>query len=123
MRRRFALLLVLSACASEKPRDQAASADSAAPVPADSLALSVNDSTQLWFVAGRTDTAESGETCQEHLLELRHGDRRTSVPLLYTMALPTRLNDTTLRAALYRHCAVASWYQVDVRTGLPRPEP
>lgn len=114
---------MVAACSGEKPRDQAAPADASTPVPADSLALTINDSTELWFVAGRTDTAESGTECQERLLELRRGERRTAVPLLYTRALPTRLNDTTLRAALYRHCAVASWYQVDVRTGLPRPEP
>jgi hypothetical protein len=117
------LALMTVACSGQKPKDPPASAaDSTAPAPADSLALTINDSTQLWFVAGRADTAETGAVCQEHLLELRHGDRRTSVPLLYTMAPPTRLDDTTLRAALYRHCAVASWYQVDVRTGLPRPE-
>jgi hypothetical protein len=80
------------------------------------------DSTEVWQVAGRADTASTGEVCTERLLELRRGDRRLPVPLLYTTMVPTVIDDTTLRAALSRHCAVQAWYRVDIRTGLPKPE-
>jgi hypothetical protein len=100
-------------------------ADSNGSVPAatqDSLVMTLADSTEVWWVAGRADTASTGEVCTERLFELRRGDRRLPVPLLYTMMVPKAINDTTLRAALSRHCAVQAWYRVDIRTGLPKPE-
>lgn len=88
----------------------------------DSMVETLADSTEVWMVAGRADTSTSGEVCTERLLELRRGDRRIPVPLLYTLSAPKAINDTTLRAALYRYCVVQAWYRVDTRTGLPRPE-
>lgn len=89
---------------------------------ADSLVMTLADSTVVWFVVGRPDTSSSGAVCTERLLELRRADRRLPVPLLYTVGIPEAINDTTLRAALYRHCEIAAWYRVDTRTGLPKPE-
>jgi hypothetical protein len=89
---------------------------------ADSLIMTLADSTGVWRVAGRADTSSGGAVCAERLLELRRGDRRLPVPLLYTLGAPTAINDSTLRAALYRQCEVQAWYLVDTRTGLPKPE-
>ena len=123
MRGILALLTVtLVACGDASRRDPPAVRDTtvAAPSP-DSLVLTLADSTSVWFVAGREDTSSAGEVCTERLLELRRGDRRLPVPLLYTLGSPKAINDSTLRAALYRHCEVQAWYLVDTRSGLPRP--
>jgi hypothetical protein len=121
MRGGLALLAVaLSACHDSSQQRVADTAT--APPSADSLVITLADSTDVWFVAGREDTSASGEICSERLIELRRGDRRIPVPLLYTRSIPQAINDSTLRAALYRHCEVQAWYRVDTRTGLPKPE-
>jgi len=88
----------------------------------DSLIMTLADSTEVWRVAGRADTSSAGTVCTERLLELRRGDQRLPVPLLYTLGVPKTINDSTLRAALYRHCEVQAWYRVNTGTGLPTPE-
>ncbi|MEP7325417.1 MAG: hypothetical protein ABI836_05660 [Gemmatimonadota bacterium] len=117
----FCMALALAACG-PSDRQPPAVADATAAGSADSLVLTLRDSTGVWFVAGRPDTSNAGVICTERLLELRSGGRRVPVPLLYTIGTPTPINDSTLRAALYRHCEVQAWYLVDTRTGLPKPE-
>lgn len=118
-----ALSFGLSACG-DSSRHPPAVADTTAQAGtvADSLVMTLADNTSVWFVAGRPDTSNTGEVCAERLLELRRGDRHLPVPLLYTLGVPKAINDTTLRAALYRHCEIQAWYRVDTRTGLPKPE-
>ena len=41
------------------------------------------------------------------------------VPLLFTGSRPTRLDDTTIRAELYRDCRPSAVYKVGIRDGLP----
>jgi hypothetical protein len=114
--------IALVGCGDESRREPPPVADTTAGTPiADSLLLTLSDSTRVWFVAGRQDTSSTGEVCIERLLELRRDDRRLPVPLLYTMGTPKAINDSTLRAALYRHCEIQAWYLVDTRTGLPKP--
>jgi hypothetical protein len=117
------LAIGLMAC-SESGRHPPAIPDSTSSTgsSADSLIMTLADSTGVWRVAGRADTSSAGAICTERLLELRRGDRRLPVPLLYTLDAPKAINDSTLRAALYRHCEVQAWYLVDTRTGLPKPE-
>ncbi len=106
----------------QSDRQPPAVADTTPASSTDSLILTLGDSTGVWTVAGRPDTSTAGVTCTERLLELRNGSRHVPVPLLYTIGTPMSLNDSTLRAALYRHCEVQAWYLVDTRTGLPKPE-
>ena len=116
------LTISLVACGDSSNRQPPAAGDTTASAPSpDSLVLTLADSTSVWFVAGREDTSSAGEVCSERLLELRKGDRRLPVPLLYTLDTPKAIDDSTLRAALYRHCEVQAWYLVDTRTGLPKP--
>ncbi len=119
-----ALVLFFMALAACGPSDRQppAVADTTAAGSMDSLILTLGDSITVWTVPGRPDTSTAGVTCTERLLELRSGGRRVPIPLLYTIGTPTSINDSTLRAALYRHCEVQAWYLVDTRTGLPKPE-
>lgn len=122
MRTPVLLIIGLIAC-HDSPRQSPAVQDTTSSTASpDSLVLSLADSTGVWLVAGRPDTSGSGEACTERLLELRRGGRRLPVPLLYTLGTPKAIDDSTLRAALYRHCEVEAWYRVDTRTGLPKPE-
>lgn len=118
------LALATPGCSGDSDRRSSSPSDSAANLIAltDSLVTTLRDSTTVWFVAGRPDTSEAGEVCVERLIELRRGRKRIPVPLLYTMGVPKPINDTTLRAALFRRCTIEAWYRVDTRTGLPKPE-
>ncbi|MGE0353018.1 MAG: hypothetical protein AB7I33_12875 [Gemmatimonadales bacterium] len=113
-----AVSAVLSACS---PRDTRPPASEAAQPPArtDSLVLVLPDGGGVWFTPGRPDTAADGTVCEEHLLEIRHSTSRTPVPLLYTRGRPEIVNDTLIRAAIYRHCQPGDVYLVNLRTGFP----
>lgn len=120
------LFVVLAAACGDSSRRQppvadTTTVDTATADPSGSPVLTLKDGTTVWFVTGRPDTSGTGNVCMEQLIELHRGDRRIPVPLLYTMGTPKAINDTTLLAALYRHCAIEAWYQVDTRTGLPKP--
>jgi hypothetical protein len=87
--------------------------------PADSLALSGPGGVQVWFTLARADNAPDGKRCQERGLEIRRGSVRIPVPLLYTGEAPRLVNDTTIRARLWKSCTPGDSYLVDLRTGRP----
>ena len=76
----------------------------------------------MWFTLVRPATAGSGQQCVERGLEIRSGGKRTRVPLLYTGAAPELLNDTLMRAMLWKDCKPGEPYLVNLRTGQPVPE-
>lgn len=91
-------------CAGERPPKvpaEAAAPAAAVAAPADSRADS------------------GGTACVERGLEIREGARRTPVPLLYTRDLPRIVNDSTLSARLWTHCAAGPEYRVNLHTGQP----
>jgi hypothetical protein len=97
-------------------------ADSAttSPIP-DSLALTTASGVQVWFTGSRPDSDRAGHTCSERLLEIRRDGRRIPVPLLYTGAAPTVVDDSTILARIWRHCRPGDAYHVDLTSGHPTP--
>jgi hypothetical protein len=86
--------------------------------PADSLVGTAPGGAEIWLTLGRPDSGESGR-CVDRAIEIRHGDTRIPVPLLYTGTPPEIINDTTFRARLSSHCRPGDPYLVDLRTGRP----
>jgi hypothetical protein len=87
--------------------------------PADSLVLTLPDSTQVWLVKGREGVAADGSTCVERGVQLvRKGGRRDLVPLLYTRTAPV-LVDGKLLATLSNRCADVATYTIDATTAQP----
>jgi hypothetical protein len=70
-------------------------------------------------MSGRADTSADGRACLERVMEIRAGGRAVPVPLLYTGEVPTIANDSTLQVHIWRHCAPADLYRVNLRTGQP----
>jgi hypothetical protein len=85
----------------------------------DSLALTSATGTEVWFTIAREATGANHERCVERGLEIRDGAKRVKVPLLYTGAVPTLLDDSTMRAVLWTHCQPGDAYKVNFRTGQP----
>jgi hypothetical protein len=85
----------------------------------DSLVLSGDDGVEVWFTSGRAARSAEGKDCWERGLEIRRGETRVMVPLLYTGAAPVLVNDTTMRAQLWTHCKPTDSYLVDLRSGQP----
>jgi len=112
------LLIVLCACKAEQARS-AAGATSLRQEPADSLATTSKDGAEIWFTLARTGHAPDGTVCVERGLEIRRGDTRTKVPLLYTGTVPVLLGDNKMRAELWNHCRPVDRYLVDLRSGRP----
>ena len=110
-----ALLLACGGGDSTPPKP-AASADS---VPADSLVATAPGGVQVWFTLSRRATSPDGVPCVDRTIEIRRGDTRVKVPLLYTGTPPELVNDSTLRARLSNQCRPGDAYLVDLRTGRP----
>lgn len=116
----IALAAVL-ACDASKDRDSV-SGGMVSQVPGDSLVLTTSSGTEIWYTLARSATGSDGERCVERGLEIRSGNRRTKVPLLYTGAPPVLVNDSTIRAVLWTHCQPGRTYLVSLQTGQPIPE-
>lgn len=121
-----ALLILGLGCAREAPPpgSQAADSASAAEFPSlpDSLALAAPGGVQVWFTGARVGTGAGG-TCLERGLVIERGGVRNVVPLLMTGAVPELVNDSTIRARLWRDCAPGDSYDVDLRTAHPTRVP
>ncbi len=85
----------------------------------DSLVLSAPGGITVWLTEGRPGPESSGASCLERTLEIRRDSNRIKVPLLYTVSVPTLLNDSTMRAELAHFCRPAEAYRVDLRSGRP----
>jgi hypothetical protein len=94
-------------------------ASTRSPAPADSLVATAPGGVEIWFTLAREGKGADGRTCTDRTLEIRHGDSRVPVPLLYTGTAPEIVNDTTMRARLSDRCAPGDTYLVDLRTGHP----
>jgi hypothetical protein len=119
-----ALLLAACGASADRPaveRPEAASAPAAPPPPADSLALTM-PAGEVWYTLARSGVGADGRKCVDRALEIRRGDTRIPVPLLYTGTAPERVNDSTFRARLSNRCMPADSYLVNLRTGRPTPE-
>jgi hypothetical protein len=109
---------MLLACAGEKPAPPrtAAATDTAPP---DSLVATAPGGVQIWFTLARHATSHEGSPCVDRAIEIRRGETRVQVPLLYTGTAPELVNDSTLRARLSNQCRPGDAYLVDLRSGRP----
>lgn len=121
MRRSSAWHVALAALLACGPNAQTpAAGDSVAHTPpTDSLVLTGAAGVEIWLTLARRSTGADGEECVERGLEIRQDGRRVQVPLLYTGSPPVLLNDSTMRATLWTHCAPGDSYRVDLRSGHP----
>lgn len=116
------LLAGVLACGREAPpgprTDLPAQPDAA---PAESLAVRLGPGVEIWYGAGRAAQDSSGGTCFERTLLIRDSAGSRQVPLLYTLEAPSRLDDTSMRARVYRNCQPGDAYRVALSTGRPTP--
>ena len=114
-----ALVLVLAACghkgASPPSRDSVAET----PRPADTLVLTGRGGVEVWFTDSRAARDSAGRPCVERVMQIRRGEQRIAVPLLYTGSIPRLVNDSTIEAPIWLHCRPGNVYQVDLKTGRP----
>jgi hypothetical protein len=114
---RALLPLVLLACGGKDASPpKAAATDSAPP---DSLVATAPGGVQIWFTLARRSRSPDGAPCVDRAIEIRRGDTRVQVPLLYTGTAPELVNDSTLRARLSNQCRPGDAYLVDLRSGRP----
>lgn len=85
----------------------------------DSLVLTLPGGATVWLAEGRKSADSTGKECVERSIEVRRDSYRLKVPLLYTLDLPTVLDDTSFRAELSRGCTRMDSYRVNVRDGMP----
>jgi hypothetical protein len=124
IRRAAAVALLATQTAGCAGREDAgrSGADSARAEPAaaaDSLVATAPGGVEVWFTLAREGKAADGSTCTDRTLEIRRGDTRVPVPLLYTGTPPEIVNDTTMRARLSDNCTPGDAYLVNLRTGRP----
>jgi hypothetical protein len=108
----------LAACGGEKaaPAPSTAATDAAPP---DSLVATAPGGVQVWFTLARRGKSPEGVPCIDRAIEIRRGETRVRVPLLYTGTRPELVNDSTLRARLSNQCQPGDAYLVDLRSGRP----
>jgi hypothetical protein len=116
-----AMLLHITAC---NPRSGGAPEREAATVaradaPDDSLVATAPGGAEIWCTLAREATAADGTSCVDRAIEIRRGDKRIQVPLLYTGHVPEVVNDSTIRARLSNQCVPGYAYLVDLQTGRP----
>lgn len=114
---RILAALLLVGCGGETRAP--ARADTAEAPPADSLVATAPGGVEIWFTLARPGTSAAGTPCVDRTIEIRRGDTRVKVPLLYTGSAPELVNDSTLRARLSNHCVPGDAYLVNLRTGRP----
>jgi hypothetical protein len=118
---RFALAAFLLTACRLAPRSET-TGEADASKPADSLVISNANGVEVWFTLARVARAPDGKQCVERGLEIRRGETRVQVPLLYTGTTPVLLDDSTMRALLWNHCRPVDAYRVDLRSGRPLRE-
>lgn len=89
------------------------------PALADTLVLALPGGNSVWLAEGRRAKDSVGTPCFERTVEIRRDSIRLKVPLLFTGAIPSRLDDSTILAVLYRDCRPSTVYKVGVRDGMP----
>ena len=91
--------------------------------PQDSLVTVSGTGREVWFTLARAGRAPDGTACVERGLEIRAGEKRIPIPLLYTREPPVLLNDSTIRAVLWTNCKPGDAYRVSLENGRPMREP
>lgn len=112
-------MLAWSVAACSAPAEKPAAKPAGDAVPADSLALTAPGDVEVWYTLSRPGKGPDGLTCVDRTLEIRRGETRVPVPLLYTGSAPELVNDSTIRARLSEQCAPGDAYLVNLRTGRP----
>ena len=110
---------LLLACGGEKAAPARTPGVAADTVPADSLVATAHGGVEVWFTLARRAKSHDGVPCIDRAIEIRRGDTRVQVPLLYTGSPPELVNDSTLRARLSNQCRPGDAYLVDLRSGRP----
>ena len=115
------ITLILAACGArgEPAPGALPEVDQGPPQLTDTLVLTLPDGATVWLAEGRRARDSAGTPCVERSVEIRRDSVRLKVPLLFTGSMPTALDDTTIRAELYRDCRPSAVYQVGVREGRP----
>jgi hypothetical protein len=117
---------VLLACGGGGAKREPPASDSATAAtpakPSDSLVATAPGGVQVWFTLAREGEGEDGSRCIDRTLEIRRGETRVPVPLLYTHTAPELVNDSTIRARLSFRCKPGDAYLVDLRSGRPTRE-
>ncbi len=113
----FTLLAFLAGCRTQPQAHEGKPASRAAR--SDSLVATGENGVTVWFTLERAGRGADGSSCVERALEIRHGDTRVPVPLLYTGSAPILLDQSTMRAELWNHCRPVAKYRVNLRTGQP----
>jgi hypothetical protein len=101
------------------PPPTPAAVEPAAQEPRDSLVLTAADGSQIWFTEARVGHDSAGRVCSERSVEIRRGERRIRVPLLYTGAVPIRRGAHEIEAELWLDCRPMARYRVDLESGRP----
>jgi hypothetical protein len=115
---RALLALGLLGCGgADRPPDRTTTAADSAP--RESLVATAPGGVQVWFTLARRSASPEGAACVDRAIEIRRGDTRVQVPLLYTGTAPELVDDSTLRARLSNQCRPGDAYLVDLRTGRP----
>lgn len=106
----------------ERRAQRQSGADAQVSAPADSLVAVAPGGAEIWFTLARESRAADGTTCVDRAIEIRRGDTRIPVPLLYTGDAPEIVDDSTMLARLSDQCRPGDLYRVDLRSGRPLPE-
>lgn len=112
-------IVALLSCGRADDRRVSASIPAEPPTATDSLVATNSAGVQIWFTLLRASRRADGSECVERGLEIRRGNARLKVPLLYTGTIPVFLNDSTMRATLWTSCRPGAPYLVDLRSGQP----
>jgi hypothetical protein len=113
-------LALLVSCSPREPGQEEQTGGQASPLPPAAMVMRMPDSAEIWFTGAMLDSAPNGQTCFERTVEIRRGENRTPVPLLYTFGEMEIVDDTTVRAGLMRDCASVDTYLVNTKTAQPR---
>ena len=116
-----ALAMMLAACGARGEPAPGAVPEvvQAPPAVADSLVLTLAGGATVWLAEGRRAADSAGAACFERSVEIRRDSVRIKVPLLFTASLPTRVDDSTFRAELFRDCRPESAYLINIKDGMP----
>jgi len=115
----FAMILAACGARGEPAPSAAPEVAQAPPAVADSLVLTLAGGATVWLAEGRRAADSAGAPCFERSVEIRRDTVRIKVPLLFTASLPTRVDDSTFRAELFRDCRPESAYLINIKDGMP----
>jgi hypothetical protein len=120
--KRLLPLVLLAACTGPAEAPRMSQSPAPPPPPADSLVLTLPDSTTIWLLPGRKGVAADGSTCDEWSIQTRNGAGRHLAPLLYTRHAPRLIRGKVL-AIQSNRCVDGDLYLIEPATGYPFKQP